>query len=196
MRQSQCYKIGSRLLANFPPLPHLLTSQETEGNGSTGLGIGKGMMMMPQIVATGSSYGLQLVVGQRAAQLAARGSQRIVEKIIWIVHLVDPEHSFQASLVEAGIMCHERGPQQFLCRPAWGTRNRILRRCRPIREEHISHSLPQQLPHTGEDRRIVSILLAQPMHALKEIAVVVGLRLDKAVERVCHLGVAHQDSPY
>ena len=34
------------------------------------------------------------------------------------------------------------------------------------------------------------------MHTLTEIAVVVGLRLDKAVERVGHLGVAHQDSPH
>ena len=64
--------------------------------------------MVLEVVATGSSYGLELMIRQRTAKLPARCSQSIVKAVVRIVHLIDSEHGFQTTFVEAGIMSHER----------------------------------------------------------------------------------------
>ena len=65
------------------------------------------MVMVFEVVATGSSYGVELMIRQRTAKLPARCCQSIVKAVVWIVHLIDSEHSFQTTFVEAGIMSHE-----------------------------------------------------------------------------------------
>ena len=63
--------------------------------------------MVLQIVATGSSNGLQLVIGQRLAELSAGSCQRIVETVVGIVHLIDFEYGLQTTFIKAGIMSHK-----------------------------------------------------------------------------------------
>ena len=81
-----------------------------------GFGVGEGVVMMPQVVAASGGDGLELVVFQRPAEASPRCRQGIVEHVVGIVHLVDPEHGFQTRLVEACIVGHEwkaldqRGP--------------------------------------------------------------------------------------
>ena len=64
--------------------------------------------MVLEIVATGSCNGMELVIGQRLAELSACCCEGIVKTIVWIVHLIDLEHCFQASFIETGIVGHER----------------------------------------------------------------------------------------
>ena len=66
------------------------------------------MMMVLEVVATGSCNGMELVIGQRMAELSAGGCKGIVKTVVWIVHLIDLEHSFQTSFIEAGIVGHKR----------------------------------------------------------------------------------------
>ena len=65
------------------------------------------MVMVLQVVATGSSYGLQLVIGQGMAELPTGCSQGIVEAIVRIVHLIHLEYGFQTTFVKAGIVSHK-----------------------------------------------------------------------------------------
>ena len=44
-------------------LPVILTLQNCNRYGSTGFGIGQGVVVMLQVVAAGGRYGVQLVVG-------------------------------------------------------------------------------------------------------------------------------------
>ena len=66
------------------------------------------MMMVLEVVATGSCNGMELVIGQRMAELSVGCCKGVVESIVGIVHLIDLEHSFQTSFIEAGIVGHKR----------------------------------------------------------------------------------------
>ena len=76
--------------------------------------------MVLEVVAAGVCNGMELVIGQRArplvacyrrdarmTELSAGCCEGIVKTIVWIVHLIDLEHCFQTSFIEAGIMSHE-----------------------------------------------------------------------------------------
>ena len=63
--------------------------------------------MVLQVVATGSSNGLQLMIGQRLAELSAGCCQGIVETVIGIVHLIHLEHGLQTTFIKAGIMSNK-----------------------------------------------------------------------------------------
>ena len=65
------------------------------------------MVMVLQVIATGSSNGMQLVIRQRQAELSAGGSQGIVEAVVGIVHLVRSKYGFQTAFIETGIMSDE-----------------------------------------------------------------------------------------
>ena len=155
-----------------------------EGYGGAGFRIGQGVVMALQVVSTGSGNGLQLVVGQRMPELPAGNGECVVETVVGIVHLIDPEHRLQASFVETDVVGDERNRRNQV--------SSVFKR-QLIREEHFFQTLLQQLPHFWEHRRLVSILLAQPVYPLAEIAVEVGFRLNEAVERIGHLPIAHHD---
>ena len=142
-------------------------------------------MVMPlQVITTGGSYGVKLMIGEHAAKMLAGGLQGVAEAITRIVHLVDLEGGLQTAFVETGIVGNERkGGYQFL----------HVEECQLVREEHIRDTVFQLVPHNGEDRCFVRITLAQPVYPLAEIAVVVGLWLDEAVERVGYTAIAHHD---
>ena len=65
------------------------------------------MVMILEIVTTGGCNGVKLVIGQRVAKLSASCCKGIVKTIVRIIHLIDLEHGFQTSFVEAGIVGHK-----------------------------------------------------------------------------------------
>ena len=85
-----------------------IISEEIQGYCGTGFGIGQGVMMVLEIVTTGGSNRVKLVIGQRMAELSAGGCKGIVKTVVWIIHLIDLEHCFQTSFIEMGIVGHER----------------------------------------------------------------------------------------
>ena len=63
--------------------------------------------MVAQVVSTGSGNGVELVIGQRVAELPSRGCQGVIESEVRIVHLVHSEHSLQTAFVETRIVGNE-----------------------------------------------------------------------------------------
>lgn len=107
--------------------------------------------MLFQVVSAEGGHGVQLVV-LCPRKSATGGPQRIIEIIVGIVHLVDPEGSFQAVLVERLVVGHEGeslNQRGYLC------------------------------SYLAEYGRIVGILAGESVYLCAETAVVVGLRLDE-----------------
>lgn len=135
------------------------------GNPCAGFGIGESMVMVLQVVAAVGGYGVQLVVWKMWKD-AARGAERVVEHVVGIVHLIDSEHCFQASLVERTIVCHERKVLNewfYLC------------------------------PHLWKDWCFAGVGTAKTVHSGAPVVVIVWLWLDERVERVCYLAIADDD---
>ena len=89
--------------------------------------------MILEVVAAGSCNGMELVIGQRMAELSAGCCKGIVEVVVRIVHLIDPEHSLQTSFIEAGIVGHKRNGSYLVAD--------IIDRL--VREKHICNSFLQ-----------------------------------------------------
>ena len=64
-------------------------------------------MMILKVVTTGGCNSVELMIGQRMTELSAGCCEGIVKAVVRIVHLIDSEHSFQTTFIEAGIMSHE-----------------------------------------------------------------------------------------
>ena len=145
-------------------------------------------MMMPlKIIATGGGDSLQLMIGQRMPELPSCSPECIAEEIIGIVHLIDPEHRFQTSLIEACVMCDEGdGGNQV---------GPVVKRQLPG-EKHIHDSLLHLMPDLWEDQRIVGVATTQSMHPLAEPTVIIRFWLDKAIERIYYFPIAHHDDPH
>ena len=112
-------------------------------------------MMVEKVVAAGGGDSLELMVGKGAAEKAAGARQRVQENVIRIVHLIDPEHGFQAALVERGVMRHERKPfNEWL----------------------------DFLPNIRKNRSVLRVLWTQAVDVLTEPSVVLRLRMDERVE--------------
>ena len=126
-------------------------------------------MVKLQIVAAGGGDGLQLMVFKDMTETAARGGQGIVEAVVRIVHLIDPEDGLQATFVKAGVVGHQG--------QAFDPRG----------------DLP---PDLRKDRRLVGIRRTQAVDPLAEPAIVLRLRMDEAVERIYDLAAAHDDNAY
>ena len=74
----------------------------------TGLGVGQGVVVVPQVIAAGGGDGLKLMIGQPVAKMSARRSASVEEHIVRIVHLLDLMDGFEAAFVERAVVCHER----------------------------------------------------------------------------------------
>ena len=123
-------------------------------------------MVVGEIVAAGGGDGLQLVVRQGGAELAAGCRERVMELIIRIIHLVCAKCGLEAALVEAGIVRDQRQPFDVRL---------------------------DLLPHIREDRRVLRVAFAQPVDALAEPLIILRLRVDQRVEFIRYLAVAHHD---
>lgn len=113
--------------------------------------------MVGHRASAGGGDGVQLVVGQTTTEMAARGPAGAEERIVGVIHLIDAEHGLEAALVEGAVVRHER--QTF--------------------DQRLN--LP---PNVGEHRRIVRVLVREPVNLLAEPRVVVGFGLDERVKRV------------
>ena len=63
--------------------------------------------MVLKVIATGCGYGVELMVGERMAELTAGSCKGVVETIVGIVHLIHSEHRFKATFIKTGIVGYE-----------------------------------------------------------------------------------------
>ena len=78
--------------------------QQLQGYLRAGLGIRKGVMVIHEVIAARSGDGLELMVGEPAAEMLPGSCEGVVELVVGIVHLIDTEHSLEATLVETGVV--------------------------------------------------------------------------------------------
>ena len=139
--------------------------KQLKSDVGAGFSVGKGVVMVEQVKTAIGGDGVQPVVGQ-VPQQALGGDAGTVELVIGISHLVATEDSLQTTLVE-GLVVSDQGKsldEGFNLRP-----------------------------HIGENGGVVGILMTQAMDALTPITVIVGLGLDKRIERVHNLPITHND---
>lgn len=105
---------------------------------------------------------MQLVVGQQAAQLAARGLQGAVEGVIGVVQVVGTVGGDEAAAVEGGVVRHE-----------W----------------QVAHQWLESLPHFVECGRVLGVLARQSVYGGVIGEVVVGVGLYEAVSLIYYLPV-------
>ena len=105
------------------------------------------------------------MVGQLWKSLA-RCHTCTMEFIIWIVHLVTTEHSFQATLIEGLVMGHQ-----------WQVLNQRL----------------DLLPNLGEYRSIFCITTSKTMHLRTPIIIIIGLWLNQGIEVIHDLSIPDDD---
>lgn len=132
----------------------------------TGLRVGQGVVVIDEVIAAGRSYGMQLVVGQAVTEMTARCCQRIEKHIIRVVHLIHPEHLFQAAFIETAVMRHER--------------------------QALNHR-GDLLPHMWEYRGAFRIFLGEAVDLLTEPLIVLRLGVNQAVERIYYLAITDDD---
>ena len=75
--------------------------------GGTCFCISQSMVVIMQVIVTGSSNGMKLMIGQRMAELSAGCRQGIVEAVVGIVHLIRLKCRFQTAFIKSGIVSHE-----------------------------------------------------------------------------------------
>ena len=129
-------------------------------------------MVIHKVITAGGSDGLELMVRELISEVLSGYSKGVVELIVGVVHLINPEHRLQAPFVKAGIVRNQR--------------------------ETLDERL-NLLPHIGEHRSIIGILRTQTVDLLAEPLVVFRFRVYQAVERVHNLTVTyyhHSDGAY
>ena len=145
---------------------HLYILQDFQGNLRARLGIGQRVVVVFEFEAAGGGDGVQLMVGQAAAEGAARGPTGAVEGITGPGHAVQFEDGPQAAFVEGRVVGHERQPLDTGFDIA------------PLRREIGG---------------ISRIFIAQTVDGRREMAVKIGTGTDQAVKRIDHLAAAHDD---
>ena len=124
-------------------------------DGSTGLSIGQGMVVILKVVATASR---DEVEGVRAFGPHLSGAREgAIERIIGVVHLIAAEHGFQATFVEGFVVRHEG--QALYAKRNLG-------------------------PHLGKERCVLRVDLRETMHLRAEVVVNFGFGLDERIELV------------
>ena len=86
---------------------HKQILQQLHRYHSAGLGIRKGVMVVHEVISAGCCDGLELMVGEPAAEVTSGRREGVVELIVGIVHLIDTEHGLETSFVETGVMSHQ-----------------------------------------------------------------------------------------
>ena len=65
-------------------------------------------MVVHDVISAGCCDGLELMVGEPAAEVSSGSREGVVELIVGIVHLIDTEHGFEAAFVETGVVRNKR----------------------------------------------------------------------------------------
>lgn len=85
-----------------------MPSEETEGDGGTGLGIGQSMVVMEQVETAGSRNCLKLMVFQTWTEVPAGSPERVQEAIVRIVQGIGAEDGPQAAFVKRAVVRDQR----------------------------------------------------------------------------------------
>ena len=83
---------------------HMQILQQLHRYRRAGLCIRKRVMMIHEVIAAGCRNGLELMVGEPAAEMLPGSREGVVELVFGIVHLIDTEHGLEAPLVEIGVV--------------------------------------------------------------------------------------------
>lgn len=134
-----------------------------------GFCVGEGVVVVFEDVAAGGGDGVELVVGEAAAEVASGGGEGVVELVVGVVHLVDSEDGFEAAFVETAVVGDEREAFDLVL---------------------------NLLPDYGEDRGVFGVFFGEAVDLLAEPLVVFGLGVDEAVEGVYDLSVTDDDDAY
>ena len=65
-----------------------------------------GVVVVRHGAAASFGHGVQLVVGELSAEMAARGAAGAKERIVGIVHLVNFEHRLETAFVKRAVVRH------------------------------------------------------------------------------------------
>ena len=117
--------------------------------------------MVRHIKTASSSNSVQLVVGQ-LTEHSAGYAECVVKFIVGVIHLIYPEHRFQATFVKWLVVGYQ-----------WQALNQRL----------------NLLPYIRENGSIVSISLGKSMNFRVTITVIIGFRVDEQVERIYNLTI-------
>ena len=98
--------------------------------------------------------------------MPAGSGQGIVENVVWIIHLIDPVHGFEATFIKPGVVRHQR----------------------VIFQQRLD-----LFPDLWEHWRILSIFRSKTVHLAAEPLIVFRLRMDEAVERIDDDVIADND---
>lgn len=145
----------------------LVVVEEFEGDGGTCFGIGEGMVMVLEIVATTLGNDVEIVVA--TGPYATGLLQRAVELVVRVIHLIAAENGFQAIFVEGFVVGNER-------------------------ETFEAGRYPT--PHFGKDVGITCVVFRQSMYLRAPEIVVFRLGFDEGIERIDHLTIAHNDDAH
>ena len=115
------------------------------------------MMMARQVVPASRCHCLQLMIRKAAAEMPTGSRQCIVENVVWIIHLIDPVHGFEATFIKPGVVRHQRV---------------------------IFQQRMDLFPDLWEHWRILSIFRSKTVHLAAEPLIVFRLRMDEAVEGI------------
>ena len=137
-------------------------SEELEGDGGAGFGVGEGVVVVFHVVAAGGCGEVELVAGQ--AQAAARGGKRAVEFITGIFHVVFGKYRFQTALVKGAVVGHERQPFDA---------GRYL------------------IPDFGKQGLVVGVFARKSVNARCPVIIIIRRRLDETVIPADYLSSAH-----
>ena len=141
-------------------------SEEAEGDGGAGFGVGEGVVVVEEVVAAGGGDGGEPVVREPVAEEAPRGREGVAEHIVGIVHPVHAEDGLQAAFVKTAVVRHQRQPFDQGLDPG---------------------------PYIREHGRVLRVFGAKPMDLPAEPHIVFGFGVDEAVERVHDLSAADDD---
>ena len=121
-------------------------------------------MVVHEVISAGCCDGLELMVGEPAAEVTSGSREGVVELIVGIVHLIDTEHGLEAPFVETGVVRNEG--------EALDERFNLL-------------------PDVWEYRCIFGVFRPKSVNLLAEPLVVLRLGVDETVEGVHNLPVTH-----
>lgn len=102
-----------------------------------GFGVGQGVVVQIEVEAAVGCDGGQPVVGEQAAQLAVRGLQGAVERVIGVIQVVGTVGGDEAAAIEWGVVCHE-----------W----------------KVAHQWLELLPHFVECGSVLRVFARQPVY--------------------------------
>ena len=121
-------------------------------------------MVVHEVISAGCCDGLELMVGEPAAEVTSGSREGVVELIFGVVHLIYLEDSLETSFIETGVVRNEG--------EALDERFNLL-------------------PDVWEYRCIFGVLRPKSVYLLAEPLVILRFGMDETVERVHNLPVTH-----